>query len=86
MKASASSLPPAAGKTVGETAAPAGETGADGGGCGGGCVGGIVGGCFVPMLMLGLWLSGAFGPKFPSPIKKQETIDIKIEKGKVSEA
>jgi hypothetical protein len=29
-------------------------------GCGGGCVGGIIGGCFVPVLMLILWLSGSF--------------------------
>jgi plastocyanin len=39
------------------------------GGCGGGCIGGIVGGSFVPVLMLVLWLSGAFGAKCPSPLR-----------------
>ena len=34
-------------------------------------VGGIVGGCFVPVLMLILWLSGAFASKgCPSPFAK----------------
>ena len=45
---------------------------------------------FVPMLMLGLCLvERRLWPQVPlaySSIKKQETIDIKIEKGKVSEA
>ena len=26
-----------------------------------------MGGCFVPLLVLGLWLGGAFGSKFPPP-------------------
>jgi len=42
-------------------------------GCGGGCIGGIVGGCFVPLLMLTLWLGGAFARYgWPSPLKKKE--------------
>ena len=40
------------------------------GGCGGGCIGGIIGGCFVPTLMCILWLSGALGPRCPSPLAK----------------
>jgi hypothetical protein len=43
---------------------------ASGGGCGGGCVGGIIGGCFVSVLMLILWVGGAFtkyGLPSPSP-------------------
>lgn len=39
--------------------------------CGGGCIGGIIGGCFVPFLILILWMGGAFAPKCPSPIKKK---------------
>ena len=38
--------------------------------CGGGCIGGIVGGSFVPMLMLLLWLGGAFGGRCPSPLRR----------------
>lgn len=41
-------------------------------GCDGGCVGGIIGGCFVPTLMFILWMSGVFGPKCPSPLKKKK--------------
>jgi len=37
--------------------------------CGGGCIGGIIGGCAVPILLCILWLSGAFGSKFRSPLK-----------------
>jgi len=43
--------------------------GSHSGGCGAGCIGGIVGGSFVPVLLLILWLSGAFGKKCPSPCK-----------------
>jgi len=43
--------------------------GSHSGGCGTGCIGGIVGGSFVPVLLLILWLSGAFGKKCPSPCK-----------------
>ena len=39
----------------------------DGGGCGGGCIGGIIGGCFVPVLLLILWMSNVFAPKCPPP-------------------
>jgi len=37
-------------------------------GCDGGCIGGIIGGCFVPVLVGGLWMGGAFA-KYgcPSP-------------------
>ena len=39
----------------------------DGGnGCGAGCVGAIAGGV-VPLIACILWLSGAFGPRCPSP-------------------
>ena len=31
---------------------------------------GIIGGSFVPVLMLILWLGGAFAPRCPSPFKK----------------
>ncbi|EOD09309.1 hypothetical protein EMIHUDRAFT_216710 [Emiliania huxleyi CCMP1516] len=37
-----------------------------------GCIGGIIGGCFVPVLLLGLWASGAFGSKCPSPVLKPQ--------------
>ncbi len=49
---------------------PAPPAASDDEGCGGGCIGAIVGGSFVPVLMLLLWLSGAFGPKCPSPLAK----------------
>ena len=39
------------------------KEGDDDGGCGAGCIGGIIGGCFVPVLMLILWMSGVFGKK-----------------------
>ena len=41
------------------------------GSCSGGCVGGIVGGIFVPVLVLGLWMGGAFAPKCPSPLTRK---------------
>ena len=50
--------------------APYAPPGAPAGGCGGGCIGGIVGGGFVQVLLLILWLSGAFGDKCPSPLNK----------------
>ena len=40
--------------------------------CGGGCVGAVVGGTFVPILMLALWLCGAFGPRCASPLKSKK--------------
>ena len=40
-------------------------------GCDGGCVGAIVGGSCVPVLMLILWMGGAFAPKCPSPLAKK---------------
>ena len=43
------------------------------GGSIGGTIGAIVGGCFVPVLVCILWLSGAFGSKCPSPLKKKPT-------------
>jgi len=44
-------------------------------GCGGGCVGGIIGGCFVPLLLLILWLSGVFAKYgWPSPFAKAGSI------------
>jgi len=60
--------------TVSALEAPKAEStgGGDSGGCGGGCVGGIIGGCFVPVLMCILWLSGAFGPKCPSPFARKK--------------
>ena len=46
----------------------------------GAIVGGIVGGCFVPVLMLILWLSGAFAKKgCPSPFAKKAEDGIKVE-------
>ena len=45
-----------------------------GGGCGPGCIGGIVGGCFVPVLLVVLWLSNAFGPKCPAPSLKSRGV------------
>jgi len=48
---------------------PPGTASSGGSGCGGGCIGGIVGGSFVPLLVLVLWLGGAFGAKCPSPLR-----------------
>jgi len=44
--------------------------------CGGGCVGGIVGGAFVPVLLLALWLGGAFGSKCPSPCSRVQAKEV----------
>ena len=35
---------------------------------------GIIGGSFVPVLMLVLWLGGAFGKKCPSPLRKSGSV------------
>ena len=47
--------------------------------CDGGCIGGIIGGCFVPVLMCILWLSGAFAPKCPSPLKPKPVVTKTVE-------
>ena len=53
--------------------APQAASTSDGGSNVGAIVGGVVGGCFVPVLMLILWLSGAFASKgCPSPFAKKE--------------
>lgn len=63
--------------------APAPPTSSTSSACDGGCIGGIVGGCFVPVLMLVLWLGGAFGPKCPSPCQRaQETGAVEVNVNK----
>ena len=44
-------------------------------------IGGVIGGCFVPVLVLVLWLSGAFGPKCPSPFAKKPKPDATSDAG-----
>ena len=58
-----------------QSVASSGEEEQAGGGCDGGCIGGIVGGCFVPVLMLILWMSGAFAPRCNSPFVKEAGAD-----------
>ena len=48
-------------------------------GCAGGCIGGIIGGCFVPVLMLVLYLSGAFARYgYASPFVKKEEKPVDV--------
>ena len=54
-----------------DAAPPPSSSGGGDEGCGGGCIGGIIGGCFVPVLMLTLWMGNVFESKgCPSPCKK----------------
>ena len=63
----------------GSSASPPPASSSEDGGCGGGCVGGIIGGCAVPVLLLILWFSGAFGSKCPSPMNnKSSEYDAKM--------
>ena len=60
---------------------PAGDDDGDDDDSVGGVIGGVIGGCFVPVLVLVLWLSGAFGPKCPSPFAKKPKPDATSDAG-----